>query len=241
VSHDAATLQATLAGRDPPRRHRPALAASRPGDAEPPDINKQSLAGAVVDGDSTGRGRAFKALHGDVVGFRIATPGAGACSNAPRRRTARSFRRRASGSGFGRPARRWTLQNAPLVRVKKRVEPRPLDEVMAAWPTLVQTHRNVEFFALPFTGIAAAITVDPTDEPVHPRGPDTDANTLMESGNASATGRRACRRSDVGSRRKVMAAAFVPEEAVDEGWKAALERAPGRFNEMEYHLPLESR
>src|SRR6185295_17800379 len=104
-----------------------------------------------------------------------------------------------------------TLQNAPLVRVKKRVEPRPLDEVMAAWPTLVATHRNVEFFALPFTGIAATITVDPTDEPVRPRGPDTDASTLMDLKRLRDwTSRVPPLRRWIAQ--KVMAAEFVPEE-----------------------------
>jgi FAD-linked oxidoreductase len=124
------------------------------------------------------------------------------------------------------------------VRVKKRVEPRALDDVIAAWPKLIETHRNVEFFALPFTGIAATITVDPTDEPVRPRGPDTDASTLMDLKRLRDwTSRVPPLRRWIAQ--KVMAAAFEPEEAVDEGWKLLSNERPIRFNEMEYHLPLE--
>ena len=109
----------------------PALAAVGQEMPNLPDINKQSLAGALATG-THGTGRRFKALHGGVVGFRIATPKRGILDCSRRRATARSSTPRASVSGRSACVTQVTLQNAKLTRVKKRVEPRPLDEVIEA-------------------------------------------------------------------------------------------------------------
>jgi FAD/FMN-containing dehydrogenase len=90
-------------------------------------------------------------------------------------------------------------------------------------------------YILPFTGMTAIITGDATDDPVQPRGPDTDVDTLM--------GLKAAR--DIFAyfpalRRMVARRAIEttpPSEAVDDGWKLLSNERPVRFNEMEYHLP----
>lgn len=237
LAHDRASVQATFRAGTRLGDIGPALAAIGQEMPNLPDINKQSLAGALSTA-THGTGRAYKALHGDVVAFRIATPEAGYL-DCDRTRNAGLFHAARVGLGAFGVLTQVTLQNAPLVRVKKRVEPRSLEEVMEAWPSLVTSHRNVEFFALPFTGVAATVTVDPSDEPLRPRGPDTDADTLMD------LKRLRDWTSLVPSLRrwiaqKVMAAAFEPEEAVDEGWKLLSNERPVRFNEMEYHLPLDA-
>ena len=125
------------------------------------------------------------------------------------------------------------------MRVKKRVEPRPLDEILEDWPALVAKHRNVEFFALPFTGIGAVVTADVTEEAVRPRGPDTDTETLMDLKRLRDwTALVPALRRWVAQ--TVLAAGVEPEEAVDEGWKLLSNERPVRFNEMEYHLPLDA-
>ncbi len=130
------------------------------------------------------------------------------------------------------------MQNAPLVRVKKRVEPRRFDDVLEEWPRLVAEHRNVEFFAIPFTGMAATIAVDEVTEAVRPRGPDEDASTLMELKRLRdwTSSMPAVRRWIA---QKILAAGVHPTEAVDEGWKLLSNERPIRFNEMEYHVPFE--
>jgi len=122
--------------------------------------------------------------------------------------------------------------------VKKRVEPRPLADVLEEWPALVAKHRNVEFFAVPFTGIAATITVDEVTEAVRPRGRDEDAGILMELKRLRdwTSWLPSVRR---GIAQKVLAAGIHPTEAVDEGWKLLSNERPIRFNEMEYHVPFE--
>ncbi len=237
VSADAGTMQAIVWAGTRLGDLGPALA--RAGQEMPnlPDINKQSLAGALATG-THGTGRAFKALHGDVVALRVILPN-GEVQSCDARRNPALFHCARAGLGAYGIVTQVTLQNAPLTRVKKRVEPRPLAEILESWPALVAKHRNVEFFALPFTGIGAIVTADVTDEPVRPRGPDTDTETLMDLKRLRDwTALVPPLRRWVAQ--TVLAAGVEPEEAVDEGWKLLSNERPVRFNEMEYHVPLDA-
>lgn len=237
VTTDATTMQATVWAGTRLGDLGPALAQARQEMPNLPDINKQSLAGALATG-THGTGRAFKALHGDVVALRIVTP-AGEVRACDAKTNPELFQCARVGLGAYGIVTQVTLQNAPLVRVKKRVEPRPLDEILEAWPALIEKHRNVEFFALPFTGIGAVVTADVTQEAVRPRGPDTDAETLMDLKRLRDwTALVPALRRWVAQ--TVLAAGVEPEEAVDEGWKLLSNERPVRFNEMEYHLPLDA-
>lgn len=237
VSHDATKLQATVRAGTRLGDLGPALATLGQEMPNLPDINKQSLAGALSTG-THGTGRAFKALHGDVVAMRIATPARGLV-DCDATRDPELFQAARVGLGAFGVLTQVTLQNAALTRVKKRVEPRPLEDVLEDWPRLVGAHRNVEFFALPFTGIAATITVDEVTEAVRPRGPDTDAEVLMSLKRLRDwTARAPWLRRWIAQ--KVLAAGVGATEAVDEGWKLLSNERPVRFNEMEYHLPLDA-
>jgi len=91
---------------------------------------------------------------------------------------------------------------------------------------------------VPFTGLASLITCDETDRPVSPRGPDEDADAVMQ---LKSLRDLAGFLPDV--RRAMAQAGFkdaAPVEAVDEGWKLLSNERPVRFNEMEYHLPLDA-
>lgn len=201
-----------------------------------PDINKQSLGGAL--GTAThGTGRAFKAIHGEVTALRLVTP-RGEVMECSRTRNAEVFDAARVNLGAFGVISEVTLQNRPLKRVLKRTTAHQLDAIMEDWPNLIAQHRNAEFYAIPFTGLAALITVDETDRPVSPRGPDTDVDAVMELKTLrDLTGYLpAVRRSLAQSAFKDAPA----DEAVDEGWKLLSNERPVRFNEMEYHLPLEA-
>ncbi len=236
VSHDAAKNQATVRGGTRLADLGPALAAIGQEMINLPDINKQSIAGAI--GTAThGTGRGIQAVHGSVVAMRIATPSGEIidCDAATRPEVFNAAR---VGLGAFGVVTQVTLQNQPLHRILKRTEVRPTDEVLEDWPALRQKHRNVEFYVLPFTGHSAVITNDITDRPVKPRGPDADTETLM--------GLKQLRdwfEFTPSLRRKLAAeemAKVPPEEMVDEGWKLLSNERPVRFNECEYHLPIEA-
>ncbi|MCC6848857.1 MAG: FAD-binding protein [Deltaproteobacteria bacterium] len=237
IAHDARGLRATVRAGTRLGDLGPALAAIGQEMPNLPDVNKQSLAGALSTA-THGTGRAFKALHGDVLAFRIATP-AGGLVDCDATRNPELFQAARVGLGAFGVLTQVTLQNAALARVKKRVEPRPLADILDAWPALAAAHRNVEFFAIPFTGIGATITLDEVTEAVRPRGPDEDAGTLMELKRLRDwTSRMPFVRRWIAE--KVLAPNFEPTEAVDEGWKLLSNERPIRFNEMEYHVPFEA-
>ena len=91
---------------------------------------------------------------------------------------------------------------------------------------------------MPFTGYAVIIACDETEREVMPRGADEDADALM-----ALKGLRDWLGAVPPARREAARMAFAdtpPTEAVDEGWKLLSNERPVRFNEMEYHLPLEA-
>jgi FAD-linked oxidoreductase len=131
-----------------------------------------------------------------------------------------------------------TLQNRALTRIRKRVYALDTRDAMDHWPELKKQHRNAEMYILPFTGMTAVITGDPTSDPVKPRGPDTDADTLMDLkalrdwfGVIPGLRRALARKAIEGT---------PPTDAVDDGWKLLSNERPIRFNEMEFHMPAET-
>ncbi len=235
VAHDDATLRATIWSGTRLAEIGPALAAIGQEMPNLPDINKQSLAGGVSTG-THGTGRAIRALHGQIMRFRIALANGEIVECSPTANSDLFAAARVGLGGFG-VLTQIELQNAPLARVRKRTWVADLGETLEQWPTLQSAHRNVEFYAVPFTGYAVIIAHDPTYLPVRPRGPDEDTSGLLELkqlrdwlGFAPAL------------RRAAAHAAFqdmAASEAIDEGWKLLSNERPVRFNEMEYHLPLE--
>ena len=234
VSHDAATHRATV--RAGTRLAPLGEALARIGQAMPnlPDINKQSLAGALATG-THGTGKTMTALHGGVVAMRLVTP-AGAMVACSRDENPDLFDAARVGLGAFGIVTEVTLQNAPLRRLRKTTSVVETEELLRQWPALADRHRNVEFMAIPFSGRALLITHDETDDDVLPRGPDRDAGGLMQLKLlrdlfefAPALRRRA-------------AAFFLDrqpaETAVDEGWKLLANERPIRFTEMEYHVPV---
>jgi len=128
------------------------------------------------------------------------------------------------------------LQDRALTRVHKKTYVATIEEAVATWPELIKQHRNAEFYAVPFTGLAAIITADETDLPVKLRGPDQDTQSLMDLkrlrdlfGFSSRLRRRVAH---------AMMKDLPPEDAIDEGWKLLSNERSVRFNEMEYHFPL---
>jgi FAD-linked oxidoreductase len=201
-----------------------------------PDINKQSLGGAIATG-THGTGQTLQAIHGAITSFRIVTT-RGDVIDASATQNADIFNAARVGLGAFGVITDVTLQNRKLTRIRKRVYAVPTRDALAAWPTLKQQHRNCELYILPFTDMTAVITADATNDPVVPRGPDTDVDTVMDlKAIRDWLGiipplRRAVARAAISS---VGASA-----AVDDGWKLLSNERPIRFNEMEFHVPAEA-
>ena len=235
ASHDAGNLTAAVHAGVRLGDLGPALAAIGQEMPNLPDINKQSLAGALGTG-THGTGRTLRALHGDVQSLQLVTPQGDVLECNAERNTSVFHAARVSLGAFG-IITRVQLKNHALTRVRKRTYIVDTRDAIEQWPALTLKHRNVEFYAIPFTGLSAIITADETDAPIQPRGLDQDADALMSLkklrdlfGFSSSLRRRVARR---------LLQELPPEEAVDAGWKLLSNERPVRFNEMEYHFAFD--
>lgn len=235
ASHDPETHQATVWAGSRLGDLGPALVAVGQEMLSLPDINKQSLAGAIGTG-THGTGTRYQAIHGSVKAFRLVTARGDILECSPERNPDVFAAARVGVGAFG-VVTQVTLQNRPLTRVHKRVFVAPLEQVATDWPDLSVQHDKVEFFAFPFSGLAAVITTDRTEAPLKPRGPDQDADTLLGLkrlrdwlGPVPWLRRRITR---------ALMAGLPAEESVDDSWKLLSNERPVRFNEMEFHLPRE--
>jgi FAD-linked oxidoreductase len=236
VDHDAVTHQATvLAGT---RLGELGAALAAVGQCMPnlPDINKQSLGGAIATA-THGSGVRSAALHAQIIAMRIATPALGLV-DCSRTEHPEIFDVARVGLGAFGVVTRCRLQNVPSVRLLKRVEIRRTNEVIEDWPAMRERHRNAEFFVLPFTGMSATVTHDETERPVGSRAQPQDSAVLLDlkwlrdwTGFSSALRRHLA---------QAAMAQLKPEESVEDAWKVLSNERDVRFNEMEYHVPRES-
>ena len=211
----------------------PALAAKGRAMANLPDINKQALAGALATG-THGTGATIKALHGDVTALRLVTP-KGEVIDCAEHRDADVFQAAKVSLGALGVITQVRLKTTANRRLERKVWLEPFEDALAQAEARWAKHRNYEFYAVPFTGLAACISHDETDAPAIPRGPDQDTvfldalKGLRNLLGFSAPLRKAAARALLGGTK--------PEKAIDEGWKLLSTERPVRFNEMEFHLP----
>lgn len=214
----------------------PALAEKGRAMANLPDINKQSLGGAL--GTAThGTGRTLKAIHGDVTALTLVTAGGAVLDCDARTRPELFSAARVSLGSLGIISKA-KLSTSANRRLRRRVWLEPFEEALEKAEERWATHRNFEFYAVPFTGLAANITHDETDDPALDRGPDADTAFLD-----ALKGLRNLLGFSTGLRKaaaKALLGGTPPETAVDEGWKLLSTERPVRFNEMEFHLPHET-
>jgi FAD-linked oxidoreductase len=236
LGHDAATCQASVAAGTRLYELGPALAAIGQDMPNLPDINKQSLAGGTQTG-THGTGRAFQAVHAGIVSFDLATPRGDviACSKT---QNPEVFAAARVGLGAFGVVTRMTLQNHPLARVRKVTAMRHRDDLIDGWAALQRQHRNAEFYLIPFSHYGQLITHDETDEPVRPRGADTDTEGQMKLKQARDLLEFASPLRFAALDRVI---AQMPDQiAIDQGWKLLSNERSVRNREIEYHLPRET-
>lgn len=236
VAHDTGALSATVRAGTRLADLGAALAGIAQEMPNLPDINKQSLGGALATG-THGTGAGLTALHGNVTALRVVT-GRGEVLDCDATQNADLFQAARMGLGAFGIVTQVTLRNGPLRRVERNVWLQPLEQTLADWSSLRTRHRNIEFYYLPFTDMTAVITHDETEAPATPRPPAQDNEALLDLKRLRdwlgwAPGlRRRLARQVLGS--------LEPERVVDESWRLLSNERPVRFNEMEFHLPLEA-
>ena len=235
LAHDAASLTATFgAGTKLGDIGEPLHAA---GQAMPnmPDIDEQSLAGAVSTA-THGTGQGLGALHSGIAALKLVTPrGEVLECSAERNREVFDAARVSLGS-LG-VITELTLRNVATHNLKRRVWLEPLEALLDGFDALAASHHSLEMYFIPHCDKGVVIAIDPTDEPLRPRGADQDNNAVLEMKQL---------RDVLGwwpsARRWLMNQStedYQPEEAVDVWYRVFPSSRAVRFNEMEYHLPRE--
>ncbi len=201
-----------------------------------PDVNVQTLAGAISTG-THGTGADMPALHADVIAMRIVTSQGEIVECDERSNPDLLAAARVSLGSLG-VITQMTLRVVPAYNLRRRVRLMPLDAVLEQAPRLAQAHRNFEFFYLPFTGYAAAITHDlyPGSDVLQPESQDEQALRDLRR-LRDWLGKFPQLRRWVAGR---LIESAPEEEARNRSWRLLSTSRPTRFNESEFHVPRDA-
>ena len=201
-----------------------------------PDINKQSLAGAIST-STHGTGAEIGSLSTFMQSLRLVTASGKIidCSATKNTDIFQAARVSVGSLGLITKAR---VQARALYKLKRRVWVQPVEDMLDALPELEAKHRNFEFYYVPYSGLALGISNDETDEAETPTQMSEDDDSLMQLKMLQDWLGWA-----PGMRRWAIQKAFGDypvEERVDFSHKTLTSERGVRFNEMEYHLPREA-
>lgn len=234
-SHDAERNQATFGAGTRLGDLTPALQGVGQALANMGDIDKQSIGGAL--GTAThGTGSKLGAYHTLVERLELVDGRGGVRSY---NRTDHAEMIEAIGVTLGAFGifTEVTLNNLPSYRMHKRRWVLPIEDMLANFHDLMLAHRSAEFYFIPFSGHAMFLASDITDEPATHRPPEDD-----EDGLKTLRMLRNGLKWFPWARRGLIRNAMkkLPREDFVEDWlKVYTSDRQTRFNEMEYHLPLE--
>lgn len=200
------------------------------------DVDVQTFGGAIATG-THGTGIGLGAYHSSLMRLDL-VDARGRRHALDRRDTPDLIDAAAVSLGSFGAMTSVCVQNIRPYRLRRRRQFLPCEAVLDAFDTLMRAHRSVEFFVIPHADnvlITRSDMVEDTPQ-LHVQGSDEAALGML----------RAMRSlfSRLPRLRRAMTAAalrLVREDDVVEDWFSAYpnERRT-RFNEMEYHLPLEA-
>lgn len=197
-----------------------------------PDIDQQTIAGALATA-THGTGADLPALHADVLEMRIVAPNGKVfeCNrNAPQLLEAA----RVSLGCLG-VVSEVTMRVVPAFNLQRKVWLRPIEEMLGMAQQLANQHRHFEFYYLPFTGFAAAIT--------HDLYTGTDVSMPHASDEEMLRDLRRLRdwAGSMPSLRRWLAKKLIDpkmeEHAKNRSFKLLASSRPTIFNEAECHVP----
>lgn len=201
-----------------------------------PDINKQSLAGAISTA-THGAGANLGSLSSAVAGLQLMAAD-GTLVECDHQKNAEFFDAARVSLGALGIVTQVKLQNRAPLRLKRKTWFEPIEDAIAAAPERARTLRHFEFYYVTFTGMAYCISHEETDEPVTPRKANaenegTEELMMLRDWLSWAPFLRRM----IG---KGLISNTETESVVGAAWRLLSTDRPKRFNEMEYHLPREA-
>jgi FAD-linked oxidoreductase len=237
LGHDPEALTATVGAGTKLGLLAPQLDALGQALANMPDVDEQSLGGALGTG-THGTGEKLGALHSYVEALKLVTP-QGEVLDCSRTRNPQAFEAARVSLGSLGVVTEVTLRNVPSGTLKRRLWIERFDTLLERFDVLAAEHHSFEIYYFPFSDYGVAIAIDPTDEAVRPRANEPDDVSVLDA----LRHLRDFTRWTPGLRRWLinrLAASAPPEEGVDVWYRVFPSARPVRFNEMEYHLPREA-
>ena len=235
VSTDAPSLQAEVWAGTRLALLGPALAAN--GQAMPnlPDIDYQTLGGAIAT-STHGTGALLGSLSSCVVGLSLATP-RGEVLECDAVRNAEVFQAARTSLGALGVVTRFRLQNREAFKVVEKTQWRELDDVFANLDRDRSENRCFEFYAFPHADVALAIATNETDAEPYAIGAD-DPGGLDLLAKAFGVTRWL---PGIGTPlyEMVLRNSGTTEHA-DWSWRVLAHPRTTRFNEMEYTVPADA-
>lgn len=234
IDHDPATLQATFGAGTRLSSLGPALEAVGQGPLILPDIDRQTLAGAISTG-THGTGLDLHSLSGNVTALRMVTA-TGEAISISEAADPDLFKAACVSVGALGILTEITLQNRTAYRLKARNWAARIDDVLEEFETSAASHRHFEMFPLTHSDYALVLAIDETEEGVDnpPLSPEEEA--------AFGEAMQAWMAIPPGERRPLingLAEQIAPSVTVDASYRILSNVRSNRFNEMEYAVPRE--
>ena len=203
--------------------------------ANMPDINKQSLAGAIST-STHGTGANIGSLSTFMHELELVTADGKVvtCSATKNADFFHAARVSVGSLGIITKAR---VEARPVYKLKRKVWVEPVEDMLDKLTTYETENRNFEFYYVPFSGLAMGISNNETDEPETPAPLNEDDDALRQLkmlqdwlGWSPTMRRWAIQKAF---------ADYPVETRVDFSHRTLSNERGVRFNEMEYHLPRE--
>ena len=200
-----------------------------------PDIDRQTVAGAIATG-THGTGVTLQALSSFITSLRLITPN-GKVMDIDFSDEDLLHAARVNVGALG-IVTQVTMQNRESYKLKKREWAAPTEEILANFDELAASHRHFEIFPLVYSDYSLVLSIDETDEPIGQseveEEPSDDASIAESLGlSDNPTPAERLRLSNATASR------IQPTEAVDVSHKILSNVRNSRFNEMEYSVPAE--
>ncbi len=200
-----------------------------------PDIDRQTLAGATATA-THGTGISFTCLSGFVTAMRLLTPSGEVLDLSPSSNADMFDAARVSLGALG-IVTQMTLQNRKPYRLKAQNSVQRIEEVLESFDESAANHRHFEMFPLTHSDYALTLAIDETDEAINNPPPNPEEEAAFGEAMAYWATLPPKERMPLIN---AMAEQIGPSEVVDESYKILSNVRNGRFNEMEYSVPLEA-
>lgn len=200
------------------------------------DINVQSFAGAAATA-THGTGETFQCLAAEMRAVRMMAAN-GDILEASRDDNPDLLRAAQVSLGALGVLLEAEINLQPVYKLHRRTWAEPITEIIDTAPDRWKTHRNYEFFYMPFSGYGINISHDETQAEITERPPSSD-----EEGLANLKSLRDKLKWSTAMRRTLLSSVIKrtpPEDTIGLSWKLLANERNTLFNEMEYHLPPET-